>query len=75
MNSFLNVELQGLWHIEMEVNCGQMSQERSLGCRDRSGNHLHTGDSPERTLVVIRGLWDWEQVCRTGKEVELISEC
>ena len=28
-----------------------------------------------RNLVVRRGLWDWEQVCRTGKEVKLISEC
>lgn len=31
LNSFLNVELQGLWHTEMEANCGQMSQERNLG--------------------------------------------
>ena len=54
LNSFLNVELQGLWHIEMEVNCGQMSQERSLGCRDRPGNHLHEGDSPETTCSMQR---------------------
>lgn len=51
---FLNVELQGLWHTEMEVKCGQMSQERNLGCRDRSGTPLHEGDSPERTRSMQR---------------------